>query len=62
MSTSCRGLPPSVAQLTALKRLVGVLKTNYRITADNVVGHSEIKATACPGKFFPMGDVKFHSG
>ena len=49
--------PPSSAQLAAVKRLIGVLKRNYRITGDNVVGHGEIKATACPGKYFPMADV-----
>ena len=49
--------PPSAAQLAAVKRLVGVLKVNYRITADNVGDHSEVKATACPGKFFPMDEV-----
>jgi len=51
--------PPSSAQMAAVKRLVGVLKANYHITADRVVGHNEIKATACPGKYFPMAEVSW---
>ena len=27
------------------------------IPAENVIGHSEIKATACPGKLFPLAEV-----
>lgn len=49
--------PPSAAQLAAIKSLVATLKGNYRITADNVIGHRDVKATACPGKFFPMAQV-----
>lgn len=49
--------PPSPAQLAAVKKLVGVLKTEYRIPSENVQGHRDVKATACPGKYFPMSEV-----
>lgn len=49
--------PPSARQLTAVKRLVRTLKFNYGITADNVVGHGDIKQTDCPGKYFPLEEV-----
>lgn len=48
---------PSAAQLVAVKRLVGVLKSEYEIKSANVVGHKTVKATACPGKNFPLTDV-----
>lgn len=49
--------PPSEAQLAAVKKLVGVLKAEYGITSENVQGHRDVKATACPGKYFPMSEV-----
>ena len=49
--------PPTIAQMKAIKRLVAVLKANYRISADKVVGHNEVKATACPGIYFPLAEV-----
>ena len=45
-----RKWPPS-------QRLVAVLRTRYGIEKSNVLRHSDIKATACPGKYFPMGDL-----
>ncbi len=50
-------VPPTSAQLAAVKRLVATLKEAYGISAENVVGHSDIKATACPGRYFPMVQV-----
>jgi hypothetical protein len=49
--------PPSAAQMAAVKRLVTVLRTRYGIETSNVLRHGDIKATACPGKYFPMGDL-----
>ena len=49
--------PPTAAQLASVKRLIGVLKGAYRISSEKVIGHGDIKATACPGKFFPMAEV-----
>ena len=49
--------PPTPGQLAAIKRLVTALKSEYGIRSDHVIGHSDIKATACPGKYFPMAEV-----
>jgi hypothetical protein len=49
--------PPTSMQLAAIKRLVSVLKSEYHIDAARVIGHGEVKATACPGKLFPLADV-----
>lgn len=48
---------PSAAQLSAIKRLVAALKRDYRIPADRIIGHKDVKATACPGKNFPFAEV-----
>ena len=48
---------PTAAQMAAIKRLVRTLQGVYRIKGKNVIGHSDIKATACPGKFFPMAEI-----
>ena len=48
---------PSAAQLAAVKRLVGVLKSEYGISSDHVIAHKDVKATACPGKNFPLAEV-----
>jgi N-acetyl-anhydromuramyl-L-alanine amidase AmpD len=49
--------PPTARQLAAVKRLVAVLKREYKVPADRVIGHSEVKATACPGRLFPLAEV-----
>jgi hypothetical protein len=51
--------PPTPAQRRSMKLLVQTLKSEYHITAANVVGHKDIRASAteCPGKLFPMADV-----
>ena len=48
---------PSAAQLKAVKRLVAVLRKEYDIPSSRVIGHREVKATACPGKHFPLAEV-----
>lgn len=48
---------PSPKQLAAVKRLVSALKADYHITADRVVGHGRVKATACPGRYFPLDEI-----
>ena len=50
--------PPSEAQTASVKRLVGVLKREYGVAGNRVVGHNDVKATECPGKHFPMSDVR----
>lgn len=48
---------PSASQLASVKRLVGILKSEYSIKSEKVIGHKDVKATACPGKKFPMTEV-----
>lgn len=48
---------PSDAQMASVKRLVGVLKSEYQLTDGQVIGHRDVKATACPGKNFPIAEI-----
>lgn len=48
---------PTKTQLAAIKRLVAVLKREYNIAAGKVIGHKSFRATACPGRLFPMAEV-----
>lgn len=50
--------PPSAAQMAAVKRLVRHLTTSYAISRDRIVGHGDVKATNCPGKYFPLEELK----
>lgn len=49
--------PPTPRQVEAVKRLVNSLKQEYGIPSDKVIAHSDVKATACPGKFFPVSEI-----
>jgi N-acetylmuramoyl-L-alanine amidase len=49
--------PPSAAQIAAVRRLTRVLRIRYGIEQSNIIRHSDIKATACPGKYFPMEEI-----
>jgi hypothetical protein len=51
--------PPSPRQVTAVKRLLRVLKGEYKIVTGNIVKHSDVRdgGTECPGKHFPMAEV-----
>lgn len=48
---------PSAKQLASLKKLVRSLKGTYKISAKDVIGHRDVRATECPGKLFPMEEV-----
>ena len=48
---------PSSAQLASVKRLVATLKHEYKVPSENVIAHKDVKATACPGKNFPLAEV-----
>lgn len=50
--------PPTPAQCQAVKRLVSTLCRRFEISADRVVGHAAVKATACPGRKFPLSEVR----
>ena len=49
---------PTERQLSAVKRLTRVLAKRHRIIPDRVVGHSDVRATSCPGTHFPMDEVR----
>ena len=49
--------PPSPAQIASVRRLIRVLRVRYGIEISNIIRHSDIKATACPGKYFPMDEI-----
>lgn len=46
--------PPTTAQLNSLQGLVIALRKSCQIDAKSIIRHTDIKATACPGKRFPM--------
>ena len=50
--------PPSPAQLASLRRLIFHLKTAHAIPTTGLIGHGEVKKTACPGNLFPLSTLK----
>jgi hypothetical protein len=50
--------PPTAAQLSATKRLVSHLAKEFQIDSSHIIGHGTVKATECPGRHFPMDDVR----
>jgi hypothetical protein len=49
--------PPTPAQIRSVRRLVTALRRRYGVAGENLLRHSDIKATACPGKYFPMEEI-----
>lgn len=49
---------PTSAQMDALVKLCNWLLQRFSIPPQNVVGHSDCKATACPGKHFPWAELR----
>lgn len=45
---------PTAAQLLSVQTLVSRLQKQFRIPTEQVVAHRSVKATSCPGKYFPM--------
>lgn len=45
---------PTPAQMAALRALLRDLMTKYRLSSDDIHGHCELGATACPGDRFPL--------
>jgi N-acetyl-anhydromuramyl-L-alanine amidase AmpD len=50
--------PPTSRQLKAAKQLVAALAAEYGVTRDRVMGHGDVKATECPGRYFPLSEVR----
>ncbi len=49
--------PPTQAQLQSVQRLISLLRLEFGIDENRVLGHSTIRPTACPGKLFHLDDV-----
>ncbi len=49
---------PTPAQIRNLIRLIEMLSDRYEIPADQIIGHQDVKATACPGKNFPWKTLR----
>ncbi|MFM8387053.1 MAG: N-acetylmuramoyl-L-alanine amidase [Planctomycetia bacterium] len=49
---------PTARQVDALVRLVQWLMERYGIEASRVQGHGSCKATCCPGRNFPWGELR----
>jgi hypothetical protein len=49
---------PTKAQLKSVRELVQVLAVRHGIPRKNLVGHASVKATACPGKHFPLKEIR----
>ena len=49
---------PTDAQWQSIQKLVKTLAIRHRISRSRLVGHAAVKATACPGKHFPLKDLR----
>lgn len=49
--------PPTDRQLASLEELVSTLREQFDIPSERLLGHGELKATACPGRYFPLEEV-----
>ena len=49
---------PSNQQLDALKKLVTQLAARYQIPRRQVIGHSAVRSTQCPGRLFPLRKIQ----
>jgi len=50
--------PPTERQLEAVIRLVSELSRRYEIATTDIIGHGDVKATECPGRHFPLAEVR----
>lgn len=49
---------PTEKQINSLKKLILKLKDTYSILDKNIMIHREVKATECPGKNFPIENIR----
>lgn len=49
---------PTPAQMAALRSLLRDLMTKYRLEPEDIHGHCELGATACPGDRFPLDELR----
>lgn len=48
---------PTEAQIASVSRLLGALTDRYSIPGSRVLGHDQVRATACPGRWFPLREI-----
>ncbi|MCP4712277.1 MAG: N-acetylmuramoyl-L-alanine amidase [Planctomycetes bacterium] len=51
---------PTAAQYETLAELIHFLQVRYDIPDDMVMGHNDVRATACPGRRFSWGHLQQH--
>jgi N-acetyl-anhydromuramyl-L-alanine amidase AmpD len=49
--------PPTPRQVASASDLIEKLAARYSISSQNVIAHSKIVATECPGKHFPLATL-----
>jgi hypothetical protein len=49
---------PTKAQLTSLRKLLTQLSQQHQILPTNIIGHSTFRNTACPGRNFPLQQLR----
>ena len=49
--------PPTARQIAAVGRLLRLLNERFGLSTDDVLAHHELKATACPGRHFPLKEI-----
>lgn len=49
---------PTTAQLATLQNLLIQLCSRFHVNADDIVGHSAVRRTACPGRLFPLQQLR----
>jgi len=50
--------PPTPAQLSSLQQLLLLLCSRCQIETRDIVGHSTVRRTACPGRLFPLQTIR----
>jgi hypothetical protein len=49
---------PTTAQLKSVTKLVAYLMETFHIPPDHILGHSDAKATDCPGKYLSVAQLR----
>jgi hypothetical protein len=48
---------PTTAQRESVTQLIQFLADRYNIRKKRIIGHHQVRATACPGRYFPLKEV-----
>ncbi len=49
--------PPTATQYESLVELIQFLQVRYGIPSNKIIGHNDVKPTACPGRLFSWGEL-----